>query len=167
MARPYPVAKTAYLSMQPVWLLLFVSFALAAQTPRAQGHAYFGLDNPPHGSFRFNSVGTGADIFVYKDLAVSPSIGYLYSREDSQRGVAIFTANGSYHFLRGKSRFEPFVIAGYGAIADLGHGLSLFNYGGGGQYWFRKRLGVRVEVLNFQHSQYRELTSVRFGIAFR
>ena len=153
--------------MHRIFLLLLAALPIAAQAPRAQGHAYFGLDSPPGGSLAFNSAGVGADIFVYKGAAISPSIGYLYNREDGRRGVAIFTANGSYHFLRGKSKFQPFVTAGYGAVANLGDGLSMFNYGGGGQYWFKKRLGVRAEVLNFQHSNFRELTSVRLGIAFR
>ena len=62
---------------------------------------------------------------------------------------------------------EPFVSGGYGAVAKFNTGVSLFNYGGGAQYWFTKRLGARVEVLNFQERQYRGLTSVRLGISFR
>jgi hypothetical protein len=43
----------------------------------------------------------------------------------------------------------------------------MFNYGGGAQFWFHKRMGARVEILNFQSGGYRELTSIRFGFAFR
>ncbi len=154
--------------MKPLFLLFAAGIALFAQAPRAQGYAFFGIDNPPFGDFNYNTVGAGADLFVYKDLAFSPSAGYLRARDGNQSGsAAVVTLNGSYHFLRGKGRFEPFVTAGYGALANLGEGISMFNYGGGGQYWFHKRIGVRAEVLNFQHRQYRELTSIRFGISFR
>jgi hypothetical protein len=43
----------------------------------------------------------------------------------------------------------------------------MFNYGGGANYWFKKRIGFRAEVLNFQTRNYRELTSIRFGVSFR
>jgi len=147
--------------------LVLAGFTLAAQAPRAQGHAFFGFDNPPAGNFGYNSAGAGADIFLFKGAAFSPSAGWIFDRDSIGRGAAAVTLNGSYHFLRGKGRFEPFVSGGYGALTNFGDSVSLFNYGGGGQYWFTKRLGVRAEVLSFQHSQYRELTSIRFGLAFR
>lgn len=141
--------------------------SLSAQAPRVQGHAFFGLDNPPSGDFNYNSAGVGADIFVYRGLAVSPAGGYVFSRENGLRGAGVFNLNGSYHFLRGQSRFEPFVSAGYGAISSFSDGVSAFTYGGGGQYWFTKRAGLRVELMQFQSGSYRELTSIRFGFSFR
>ena len=152
--------------MKLIFSLFLAGFTLAAQAPRAQGHAFVGAENLAHGTFNAASTGAGADIFVYKGAAFSPSAAYLFNFANGG-GLAVITLNGSYHFLRGKSRFEPFVTAGYGALADIGNGVSLFNYGGGGQYWISKRVGVRVELLNFQQRQYRELTSVRFGVAFR
>jgi hypothetical protein len=140
---------------------------LSAQAPRAQGHAFFGFDAPPSSGLDFHSAGAGADIFFYKGAAFSPSAGWVFDRNSIGRGAAVVTLNGSYHFLRGKGHFEPFVSAGYGALTNFGDSVSLFNYGGGGQYWFNKHIGIRGEVLNFQHQQYRELTSIRFGIAFR
>lgn len=153
--------------MKFISALILAGFTLAAEAPRAQGHAYFGLDNPPSANFDYSSFGAGGDIFVYKGAAVSPSVGWVFNRGNIGSGAALVTLNGSYHFLRGKGRFEPFVSGGYGAWTNFGDSVSLFNYGGGGQYWFTKRLGVRVELLNFQHSQHRELTSIRFGLAFR
>jgi hypothetical protein len=147
--------------------LILAGFTLATQAPRAQGHAFFGFDNPPSGNFDANSAGAGADIFLFRGAAFSPSAGWIFNRGSIGRGAAAFTLNGSYHFLRGKSRFEPFVSGGYGALTNIGDSVSLFNFGGGGQYWFNERLGLRAEVLSFQHSQYRELTSIRFGLAFR
>ena len=152
--------------MKLIFSLFLAGFTLAAQSPRAQGYAFVGVENPSNGTFNDASAGAGADIFVYKDAAFSPSAAYLFNFANGG-GLAVVTLNGSYHFLRGKSRLEPFVTAGYGALANIGNGVSLFNYGGGGQYWISKRVGVRVELLNFQQRQYRELTSVRFGVAFR
>jgi hypothetical protein len=153
--------------MRLLFLLFLTAFTVASQVPRVQGHAFFGFDNPPSASFDYNSAGFGGDIFLHKGLAFSPSGGWVFSRDSIGRGAAAVTLNGSYHFLRGKSRFEPFVTAGYGALTNFGDSVSLFNYGGGGQYWFTRHLGFRAEVLNFQHGQYRELTSIRFGISFR
>jgi len=153
--------------MKTISSLFLAAFTLAAQVPRSRGHAYFGIDAPPSDRFDYSSAGFGGDFFIYKGAAFSPSGGWVFRRGSIGRGAAAITLNGSYHFLRGKSRFEPFVSAGYGVITNFGSSELLFNYGGGGQYWFNKHLGVRAEILNFQHQQFRELTSVRFGIAFR
>jgi len=162
-----PPRLLVYYYMKFFTALVLAGFTVAAQAPRAQGHGYFGLDNPSNGNFDFNSAGVGADIFVYQGAAFSPAVGWTYNRSSIGRGAATVQLNGSYHFLRGKGRFEPFITGGYGALTNFGDSVSLFNYGGGGQYWFNKHLGARVEVINFQHSQYRELTSIRFGISFR
>ena len=153
--------------MKLIFLLLASVFALSAQTPRAQAYGYFGFDNPTGHNFEYNSVGAGADVFVYTGAAFSPSAGYLFANGNDGGKLAIVTVNGSYHFLRGKGPFEPFVTAGYGAYANLGGGQSMFNYGGGANYWFKEHIGVRAEVLNFQTRTYRELTSIRFGVSFR
>jgi hypothetical protein len=154
--------------MKSILLLIAAGAALSAQAPRAQGYAFASVDNPNSGDFHYNAFGAGADLFVYKGLAVSPSGGYLFARDNGlTAGAAVITANGSYHFLRGRSRVEPFITAGYGTLANFGESISMFNYGGGAQFWFHKRMGVRVELLNFQSGGYRELTSIRFGFAFR
>ena len=153
--------------MRLLFSLLAASFALSAQSPRAQAHAFFGLDNPPNHNFDHNSVGAGADVFVYKGAAFSPSAAYLFANGDGGGRFGVVTVNGSYHFLRGKGPFEPFVTAGYAGFTTFRHGRSLFNYGGGANYWFNKRVGFRAEVLNFQAGEYRELTSIRFGVSFR
>jgi hypothetical protein len=153
--------------MKPILLLVLAAISLAAQTPRAQGHAFFGFDNPPGANFDYSSAGAGFDLFVYKGLAVSPSAGYLFNHAERNRGAAVVTLNGSYHFLRGEGKFQPFVTAGYGALANFTDGQAMFNYGGGANYWLHKHLGFRAEVLNFQSSSYRELTSIRIGISFR
>jgi len=154
--------------MRILFLLLAASLGTFAQgQPRAQGHVFAGFDSPPGSSFNAATFGVGSDVFVYKGAAISPSVGYLTQFDNGGRGVGVLTLNGSYHFLRGKGKFEPFVTAGYGALFNFGDGLSTFNYGGGANYWFKKRLGFRVEVLNFQYESDRELTSVRFGLSFR
>lgn len=154
--------------MKPIFLLFTAALALSAQSPRAQAHAFFGFDNPPSGNFNFNTAGAGFDVFLYKGLSLSPSGAYLFSHEAANRGAALVTLNGGYHFLRGKGgKFEPFVTAGYGAYANFSGSQSMFNFGGGANYWFNKHAGFRAELLNFQTSNYRELTSIRIGISFR
>lgn len=153
--------------MRLLFLLFTAAFALSAQTPRAQAHGFFGFDSPVGQNFGYNSAGAGADVFVYKGAAFSPSAGYLFASGNDGGKLGIVTVNGSYHFLRGKGPVEPFVTAGYGAFFNLGGGQSMFNYGGGINYWFKKHFAIRAEVLNFQTNQYRELTSLRFGVSFR
>lgn len=152
--------------MRLIFPLFLAGFTLAAQAPRAQGHGFVGFETLAHGPVHSASAGAGADIFVYKDAAFSPSAVYLFNVANSG-GLAVVTLNGSYHFRRGKSRFEPFVSAGYGVLTNFGSSESLFNYGGGGQYWISKRVGVRLELLSFQQREYGELITVRFGVAFR
>jgi hypothetical protein len=153
--------------MRLLFLLAATAFALSAQAPAAQGYGFFGLESPAGHTFGYSSVGAGADVFVYKGAAVSPSAGYLFANGNDGGHLGVVTVNGSYHFLRGKGPLEPFVTAGYGAFAVLGDGQAMFNYGGGVNYWFKKRIGFRAEVLNFQTRNYRELTSIRFGVSFR
>ncbi len=147
-------------------LLACTACILSAQAPRAQVHGFVGFDNIAGHSFDANSAGLGADVFVFKGAAVSPSGAWLYTR-DNARGLGVFTINGSYHFLRGKSRLEPFVTAGYGALTDFSGSQATFNYGGGANFWFRKHIGVRAELLNLQSNSYRELTTIRLGFSFR
>ena len=152
--------------MKLIFSLALTAISIAAQEPRAQLHGFIGVDNIAGHNFDANSAGVGADVFVYKGAAVSPSGAWLYTR-DNARGLGVFTINGSYHFLRGKSRVEPFVTAGYGALTNFSGGQSTVNYGGGANFWFRRHLGFRAELLNFQSSGYRELTTIRFGVSFR
>ncbi|MBI2684766.1 MAG: hypothetical protein HYX27_00505 [Acidobacteria bacterium] len=153
--------------MKLLFLPVLAALGIFSQAPRAEVHGFFGFDNPPGNNFDYSSAGLGADIFVYKGAAISPSAGYLFIRGAPNIGLAVVTANGSYHFLRGKSRIEPFVTVGYGALANLSGGQSMFNYGGGANFWFRKHIGFRAELLNFQTNSYRELTTIRLGVTFR
>lgn len=149
--------------MKLLVLLSLAAFASVAQ-PRAQGHAFFGIDDIGDSRESHYSVGAGADVFVYKGLAVSPGAAYVYGNGVN---AALLNLNGSYHFLRGKGKLQPFVSGGYGAATTFTEGINMINYGGGANYWFHRRFGVRGEILNFQAGSDRILTSFRFGVSFR
>ena len=82
--------------------------------------------------------------------------------------IGVFSIDGIYRIPL-KRKLTPFVTAGYSAgfdsDADTGSG---FNIGGGVNYYFTKRLGLRAEVREFTFSNrvLGNFPSFRFGIVF-
>ena len=105
-----------------------------------------------------------------KGIGVGAEVGAVGTRQyfgDSVVGV--FSPNGYYHFVHGKDiKIDPFVTGGYTLIFRSGHA-NLFNFGGGMNYWFRRRLGGRLEVRDQVHTEGASVHywGIRFGLAFR
>jgi hypothetical protein len=115
--------------------------------------------------------GGGAEVLIVKGLAAGAELGYLAPAKCSGCGIGVLSANGSYHFgaRDPKSKVIPFVTGGYSLGFREGHG-NMYNFGGGVQYWFSRRVGFRAEVRDHVSSCYRcttHLWGVRFGVAFR
>ena len=98
-------------------------------------------------------------------------IGYLAPARSISEGVGILSANGSYHFLNGEpsQKLVPFVTGGY-SLAFREGSANLFNFGGGVNYWFRERMGLRLEfrdhvIPDGNHSDH--FLGFRIGLTFR
>jgi hypothetical protein len=114
--------------------------------------------------------GAGGEAVLGKGVGIGAEIGALGSRQyftDTVMGV--FSPNGYYHFNHGKDiKIAPFVTGGYTLLFRWGHA-NLANFGGGLTYWFRRRLGARLEVRDQLNTTgtITHFWGVRFGLAFR
>lgn len=155
-------------------LIIFLLVPLAAlaqesEENRGLGYAYFAPGvSSPGGTGTFQ-VGAGGEGLVYKGLGVGGELGYVGPWNTARDGLGVASANGSYHFSRDK-KLVPFVTGGYTLFFRSGHA-NLFNFGGGVDYWFRERLGLRLEVRDQVWPSLDSTTGhfwgVRIGLAFR
>lgn len=136
-----------------------------------QGYGYYGFGargEAPYQDSMYNTYGAGAEGFLYRGLALGIDGGYLSQVPGySAKGFVLVAPDVSYHIGRGR-KFVPFAAFGVGGIAsDYGFGL-MAHLGGGFSYWFKDRVGVRVEYRQVQtSSDIGALPMIRFGVTFR
>ena len=153
-------------------VVLLGVFAGALKAQHSNGYVFFA----PGGvtccgqTFMTLQFGAGGEVILAKGIGLGAEVCAVGMRQyfsDSVLGV--FSPNGYYHFVHGKDlKFDPFVTGGYTLMFRSGHA-NLFNFGGGLNYWFSNRLGVRLEVRDQVHV---DGSSVhywggRIGLAFR
>jgi len=95
-------------------------------------------------------------------------LGYITGWRDFGNGIGMLSVNGSYHFNRNR-KLSPFISGGY-SMAFRSGAINLFNFGGGINYWFRDRIGLRLEFRDHVYSQYSHSTHYlggRIGCSFR
>ena len=155
-----------------ILLVLLVVFAGAIDAQSSNGYVFVapgGVTCCGHTAMTFQ-FGVGGEAVLVKGIGVGAEVGALGTRQffgDSVFGV--FSPNGYYHFIHGRNiKFDPFVTGGYTLIFRSGHA-NLFNFGGGLNYWFRGRLGVRAEIRDQVHTDGASVHywGIRFGLAFR
>lgn len=131
------------------------------------GHAYFATGVCQHG-YKHVGVGGGAEGFVWRGLTLGGSAGYHYFVDDVGFGLA--SLDVGYHFTDRKQpkRVDPFVSFSPLGVAFAGGGVAgAGSIGGGINYWFKERLGLRTEV-RFQAVGVEEsLFMFRIGFNFR
>lgn len=140
---------------------------------QSNGYVFFAPGGVTAGSYTSMTLhaGGGGEGVLGKGLGVGAEIGALGPRQDfSECAVGVFSANGYYHFIRGRARkVDPFITAGY-TLVFRSDTANLFNFGGGANYWFSQRLGLRVEA---RDQVWRNCCGtahywgVRLGLAFR
>ncbi|HLG13573.1 MAG TPA: hypothetical protein VJH03_03485 [Blastocatellia bacterium] len=154
-------------------LILFAFSGLAAaQTSSAPRGWGYGFVAPGGAGSRAATLhlGAGGEALIYKGLGAGAEIGYLGPFEGLGSGFGVFSANGSYHFVNESNdkKLVPFVTAGYTLIFREGRA-NLFNFGGGVNYWVRKKVGLRFEFRDhvWSNASTQHFWGVRFGVAFR
>lgn len=159
-----------------LWILLLAG---AAWAQGSNGYVFFapgGVSCCGHTAMTVQ-FGAGGEAVLGWGIGVGAEIAALGTRQDfADSVVGAFSPNGYYHFVHGRrAKADPFVTAGYTLLFRSGH-TNLFNFGGGVNYWFRPKLGARVEFRDFVYHSgggfgFNGTTinywGVRVGLAFR
>lgn len=111
-------------------------------------------------------IGVGGEVPVYRGLHLGAELGAVrFGRHFSEGTAGIVSANGAYQFLNTSgSKVLPFVTAGL-SLAAPGPAPAL-NFGGGANYWFHDRMGIRFEFRDYAFSD-ANLYEVRVAFTFR
>lgn len=114
--------------------------------------------------------GGGGEYLIKSGFGIGGEIGGLAPTENFSEGFGVFSAGANYHFLNvSKSgKIVPFVNGGYtmffrNGVANGGH------FGGGVNYWFKERVGLRFEVRDHIVAEIpsTHFVGFRFGLTFR
>jgi hypothetical protein len=158
-----------------IWVALFTillsSFALAqtSNERRVSGYVFAAPGRISDSDSTTLHIGGGVEGRVYRGLGVGGEIGFLGPASSLEDSFGIFSANGSYHFANAtqSGKLVPFVTGGYSLFFREGTANAV-NFGGGVNYWFKDRLGLRVEVRDHVLPEYRtHYWGVRLGLSFR
>jgi hypothetical protein len=112
------------------------------------GYAFTGLLIASNGGDSGVQAGIGGEGIIHKGFGIGGEIGYFRNiRFGNNDGLGLLSVNTSYHFLNvSKSRrLVPFATGGF-SVFFRGGAVIGGNFGGGITYWFKDRLGVRLEV---------------------
>ncbi len=158
-------------------MTLFVSFPAGAQMSSGYVYAFGGPVVVPKSAFtrwngNFVHVGGGGEGHLTDRFALGGEIGVLKPVTNQYAittGLASVTP--AFHFISrdSKRKFDPFVDGGLSLLAGRGGAIAI-HYGGGMNYWLRRRVGLRFE---FRHQLWSpetgetvHLVGFRVGIIF-
>ena len=111
------------------------------------------------GEYRVKRFGAGGEI---GGVSLRRNLGL----ETKRSLMALGALNTTYHFRSGKrgSRVrDPFVTAGISLL----NGSGFYHYGGGMNYWFNRRAGLRFEFRDHVNGDGNHIWLVRVGFNFR
>jgi hypothetical protein len=114
-------------------------------------------------------VGVGAEGFYKNGAGGSFELGYLSDIKEFKGGLGHFSLNGSYHFLKsGNGKTVPFITGGYTGFFRSFYANGV-NFGGGVNYWFKEKVGLRVEFRDnvLIENGTAHFLDFRVGFAFR
>jgi hypothetical protein len=149
-------------------LLLFIFLCwIGFASAQTHGYAFFapgGATSGGHTTGLYHAGAGGEGVFRI-GIGIGAEVGYFSSRDRFASGFGLASINGSYHFNKG-ANIVPFVTGGY-SLAFRSGTASLGNFGGGVNWWFRPKLGLKTEFRDHIHSDGLHLWSFRFGVTFR
>jgi len=158
-------------------MMLLVSFPAAAQMSSGYGYVFGGPVVVPKSAYtrwngNFVHVGGGGEGRVTDRFALGGEIGVV---KPTTNQYAITTGLASvtpaFHFISKNSqrKFDPFVDGGVSLLAGRGAGIA-FHYGGGVNYWLRRRIGLRFEfrdhIWSPEAGETVHLVGFRVGLVF-
>ena len=107
----------------------------------------------------------GGEALVAGLVGVGAEVGAL---ANSSNVLLVVSANGVAHLTR--SRFSPFVTAGYTRMQSGEGGFNAWNAGVGADYWAGDRVGIRVDFRDHVRPDSRgtvQYWTFRGGVVFR
>lgn len=148
--------------------------AKAKQTTNENGSGYGYIFAAPGGASGGGSgtlhIGGGGEGVLKNGAGIGVELAYLTPFESIGDGLGTFSVNGSYHFLKSSKseKLVPFVTGGYTGFFRSGYANGV-NFGGGVNYWFKQRVGLRVEFRDnvLIDSGSIHFLNVRAGLTFR
>lgn len=158
------------MALLPVWA--------SAQQSGSLGYIFAGPAVVPRSAFtrwdgRFVHVGGGAEGRITGRFALGGELGVLkpVTNQDAVT-TTLASVTPAYHFIPkdSKRKFDPFVDGGVSLLFGRGSGAAI-HYGGGVNYWVRRRIGLRLE---FRHHLWSpeageaiHIVGFRIGLVFR
>lgn len=122
------------------------------------------------GSIGTMHFGVGGEGLIKGGFGVGGEIGGLTPVRSFRSGIGVFSAGANYHFRDASKsgKVVPFVNGGYTLFFRDGVANGV-HFGGGANYWFKERVGLRFEVRDHFAVEYPEAHYVgfRFGLTFR
>jgi len=160
------------------FVILALSASASAQQSRSYVYAFGGPVVVPQSAFtrwdgNFVHIGGGGEGGLTNRFGLAGELGVLKpltNRYAITTGVA--SMSPTYHFLEtsSKRKLDPFIDGGVSLLLGSGAAPTI-HYGGGINYWLKRRFGLRVE---FRHCLWSpeagetvHFLGFRFGIVFR
>lgn len=115
---------------------------------RAMGYVFVGPGALlPGNSTTFLNFGGGGEGLIKGGFSAGGEIGGFVPARDFGGGIGILSANAGYHVLKASKsgKVVPFVTGGYTLFFRSGVDNGI-NFGGGVNYWFKERVGLRFEI---------------------
>lgn len=113
--------------------------------------------------------GGGGEFDIYQGLGLGAEIGYLSPIRQMSDGIGVLSINGLYSFKGlANPKLVPFITGGY-SLAFRSGTENAINFGGGVNYWFAEKVGLRFEFrdhLPTSNISYHILQG-RVGVNFR
>lgn len=125
----------------PLAVLLLVVASAPARAQYAGGYVFTGVSGP---NGPLAQIGGGLEGVFANGVGVSAE-GGVATNGDRYSKLSHVTLNGLYHFRTKNERLDPFVVGGWGIVADWDTPIGAIAVGGGLNYWKSPRVGVRVE----------------------
>lgn len=113
-------------------------------------------------------MGIGGNGVLDHGIGIGAEAGFMGPWRDLRYGIGIGSVNGSWYFRR-RGAVLPFVTGGYSVYVRNG-ATSGFNAGGGVDWWFQPRLGLKVEIRDHSgagNMRGTHLWAIRAGLIFR
>ena len=141
------------------------------------GYVFFGPGGYNSGGGEATmQVGGGGEAVFKNGAGIGAELAYLTRFKDTGDGIGMFSINGSYHFLKASKdrKVVPFLTGGYTGFMK-GDYVNGINVGGGVNYWFKPRVGLRFEFRNsvwledsvWAFADGMNFWNVRIGLTFR
>lgn len=135
------------------------------------GYVFFGPGGSvPHGGEATMHTGGGGEAVFKNGAGIGAELAYLAPFKYPGDGLGTFSVNGSYHFLKtsGSEKVVPFLTGGYTGFFRDGYANGV-NFGAGVNYWFKPRVGLRVEFRDniWVQNEATHFLNVRVGLNFR